>query len=213
MKMQLITIKPKESGIYAGFTIKRELFDSCGLVDSAFCNITTSSACESGFIASGFSSIYKPTIMHDVNNSNESIDDFVKAVFSKMIYRTRSDIVKAVECQSDLHLGGYKEQLYYCKAWIIHPDFSDFLILQSYSTIVAAFQFSTDILWVFGFYSNTTSHHIAKFRNWVRYEYSTVWNYPRVVRLYNDSRTGKRAARKNIEEDFSSVISSALNQH
>jgi hypothetical protein len=83
MKMQLITIKPKKSGIDNGFTIKRELFDNCGLVDTAYCNVDMFSACESGFIASGFSSIYKPTIMHDAHNSNESIDDFVKAVFAQ----------------------------------------------------------------------------------------------------------------------------------
>ena len=130
-----------------------------------------------------------------------------------MIYNTRSDIVKIVENQSDLHLGGYKKRLYYCTAWIIKPDFSDFLILQSYSTIVAAYQFSTGILWAFGFYSNTTASHIAKFRNWIRYEYRTGWNYPVTVRLYNDSRTGKRAVRKNLDDDFASVISTALNQH
>lgn len=83
MKMLLITIKPKKSGIDNGFTIKRELFDNCGLVDTAYCNIDTFRACESGFIASGFSSIYKPTIMHDAHNEKESIDDFVKVVFSK----------------------------------------------------------------------------------------------------------------------------------
>ena len=82
MKMQLITIRPKKSGIDNGFTIKRELFDDCGLVDTGYCNIDAFSACESGFIASGFSSIYKPTIMHDAHNAKESIDDFVKAVFS-----------------------------------------------------------------------------------------------------------------------------------
>lgn len=130
-----------------------------------------------------------------------------------MIYRTRSDIVKAVECQSTLHVGGSKSRLYYCTAWIIKPDFSDFLILQSYSTIVAAYQFSTGILWVFDFYSNTTAQHVAKFRNWVRYKYNTGWNYPVTVRLYNDSRTGKRAARKNLDDDFASVISTALNKH
>lgn len=129
-----------------------------------------------------------------------------------MIYRTRSEITKTVVSQSDLHLGGYRSQLYSCKAWILHPDFSDFLILQSYSTIVAAYQYSTGILWVFGFYSNTTAQHVAKFRNWVRDKYNTGWNYPRVVRIYNGSRTGKRAARKNIEDDFASVISVALNQ-
>ena len=130
-----------------------------------------------------------------------------------MIYRTRSEIVESVESQSDLHLGGYKNRLYYCKAWIIKPDFSDFLILQSYSTIVAAYQYSTNILWVFGFYSTTTAQHVAKFRNWIRNKYNTGWNYPATVRLYNDSKTGKRAARKNLDDDFASVISTALNHY
>ena len=129
-----------------------------------------------------------------------------------MIYNTRSDIVKAVDHQSTLHVGGSKSRLYYCKAWIIKPDFSDFLILQSYSTIVAAYQFSTGILWVFDFYSNTTAQHIAKFRNWIRYEYRTGWNYPRKVNLYNDSKTGKRAARKNLDDEFASVIVIEINQ-
>ena len=130
-----------------------------------------------------------------------------------MIYRTRSDIVNAVEYQSSLHVGGYKSRLHYCKAWIIHPDFSDFMILQSYSTIVAAYQYSTAILWVFDFYSNTTAQHIAKFGNYIRYNYNIGWNNPHTVKLYNDSKTGKRAARKNLEDDFASVISTALNQH
>lgn len=129
-----------------------------------------------------------------------------------MICNTRSDIVKAVEYQSNLHVGGSKSRLYYCTAWIIKPDFSDFLILQSYTTIVAAYQFSTGILWVFDFYSHTTASHIAKFRNYIRYKYNTGWNHPKTVRLYNDSRTGKRAARKNLDDDFASVISTALNQ-
>lgn len=130
-----------------------------------------------------------------------------------MIYRTRYDIVKAVEYQSNLHVGGSKSRLNYCTAWIIKPDFSDFLILQSYSTIVAAYQFSTGILWVFGFYSNTTAQHIAKFRNYIRYKYRLAWTQPCTVKLYNDSKTGKRAARKNLDDDFASVISTALNQH
>lgn len=130
-----------------------------------------------------------------------------------MIYNTRSDIVKAVEYQSNLNVGGYKSRLYYCKAWIIKPDFSDFIILQSYSTIVAAYQYSTNILWVFDFYSHTTTQHIAKFRSYIRYNYNTGWNYPCTVNLYKDSKTGKRAARKNLEDDFASVIATAINQH
>ena len=101
----------------------------------------------------------------------------------------------------------------YCTAWIIKHGLSDFLILQSYSTIVAAYQFSTGILWVFDYYSHTTACHVAKFRNWIRYEYQAGWNYPRVVILYNDSKTGKRAAQNNLDDDFASVISTALNQH
>ena len=130
-----------------------------------------------------------------------------------MIYRTRSDIVEAIENQSSLSVGGYESRLYYCKAWIIHPDFSDFIILKSYSTIVAAYQYSTNILWVFGHYSTTTAQHVAKFRNWLYYEFKTGWSCPHKVNLYNDSRTGKRAARKNLDDDFASVISTALNQH
>lgn len=130
-----------------------------------------------------------------------------------MIYSTRKELTDAVIDAYNKNPRGLVERLYFCKAWIVKPDNSDFIILQSYSTIVAAFQRSTGILWVFGFYSNTTVQHVAKFRNWIRYAYQTGWNYPIIVRLYNDSKTGKRAARKNLDDDFSSVIESALNQH
>lgn len=80
MKTQLVTISPNKSGIENGFIIKRELFDNCGFVDMAFCSIINT---ENGFAASGFSSIYMPTIIHDVTNSSESIDDFIKEVFQK----------------------------------------------------------------------------------------------------------------------------------
>ena len=128
------------------------------------------------------------------------------------MFNTRKEFLDAVISEYNCAVKCQCEQLYSCKAWIFMPDNSDFTILQSYSTIVAAFQRTTGILWVFDRYSNTTSQHIAKFRNWIRCKYQTDWNYPRVIRLYNDSRTGKRAARKNIEDDFASVIASALNQ-
>lgn len=130
-----------------------------------------------------------------------------------MIYNTRRELADAVISEYNRAVKGQAEQLYCCRAWIFMPDNSDFLILQSYSTIVAAFQRTTGILWVFGFYSNTTAQHIAKFKNWIRYGFQTGWNYPKKVNLYNDSRTGKRAARKNLDDDFASVIVSALNQH
>lgn len=127
-----------------------------------------------------------------------------------MIYTTRKELSEYVISEYNRTVKGQIEQLYTCKAWVYMPGNSDFIILQSYSTIVAAYQFSTGILWVFGFYSNTTAQHIAKFSNWIRYEYRTGWNYPRTVKLYNNSTTGKRAARKNLDDDFESVISTAI---
>ncbi len=129
-----------------------------------------------------------------------------------MIYSTRRELEDAVFDAYNKTPIELAEQLYYCKAWVFMPVNSDFLILQSYSTIVAAFQRSTGILWVFNYYSHTTASHIAKFRNWLRYEFRTGWNYPVTVRLYNDSKTGKRAAQKNLDDDFASVIATALNQ-
>lgn len=129
------------------------------------------------------------------------------------MFTARKELTETVINDCNRAVKGQAEQLYYCKARIFIPDNSDFIILKSYSTIVAAFQRSADILWVFGFYSKTTASHIAKFRNWIRYAYQTGRNYPKIVRLYNDSKTGKRAARKNLDDDFASVISAALNQH
>ncbi len=129
-----------------------------------------------------------------------------------MMYSTKRELTDAVISEYKRVVKGQIEQLYYCKAWIFTPDNSEFIILQSYNTIVAAYQRTTRILWVFDHYSNTTTQHVSKFRNWVRYEYRMGRNYPIIVRLYNDSRTSKRAARKNLEDDFASVISTALNQ-
>lgn len=129
-----------------------------------------------------------------------------------MTFTTRKELADAVIDAYNKNPTALTERLYSCKALIINPDNSDFIILQSYSTIAAVYQRTTGILWVFDFYSNTTASHIAKFRNWIRYEFQTGWSYPVTVRLYNDSRTGKRAARKNLEDDFASVIATALNQ-
>lgn len=130
-----------------------------------------------------------------------------------MIYNTRSEIVAAVIDAYNNTQIGKKKQLYNCKAWIWETDAFDFTVLKSYTSIVAAYQRSTGILWVFGYYSSTTAQHIAKFKNWIRHEYQAGWHYPHTVKLYNDSRTGKRTAQKNYDDDFASVIASALNQY
>lgn len=130
-----------------------------------------------------------------------------------MMYSTRKELTDAVIVEYNRAVKGQCKQLYSCKAWIFTPDNSDFIILQSYTTIVAAFQRSTGILWVFDYYSHTTVSHIAKFRNWIRYELQTGWSRPYTVNLYNNSGIGKRVAQKNIEDDFASVIATVLNQH
>lgn len=84
MKMQIVTLKIDDNN----FSISRKLTDTKNSRnnDYASCNITVLKPmfyCKSGFIASGFSSFESPIIDHDMNNVNESIDDFIKAVFSK----------------------------------------------------------------------------------------------------------------------------------
>lgn len=84
MKMQFVTMGLEGHN----FTISRKLVDTKNRrnTDCASCSIIIlepSDFCKSGFIASGFSSFESPIIEHDMNNTNESIDDFVKAVFVK----------------------------------------------------------------------------------------------------------------------------------
>lgn len=84
MKTQTVILKLDGNN----FSISRKLTDTKNRrnTDYASCNITILKpmfCCKSGFIASGFSSFESPIIEHDMNNVNESIDDFIKAVFKK----------------------------------------------------------------------------------------------------------------------------------
>lgn len=84
MTIQIVTMKIDGNN----FSITRKLTDTKNRRnnDYASCNITVLKpmfCCKSGFIASGFSGFGSPIIEHDLNNVNESIDDFIKAVFSK----------------------------------------------------------------------------------------------------------------------------------
>lgn len=82
--MQFVTLKLDGNN----FSISRKLIDTKNRrnTDYASCNITVLKpmfCCKSGFIASGFSSLDSPIVEHDLNNAEESIDDFIKAVFSE----------------------------------------------------------------------------------------------------------------------------------
>lgn len=84
MKMQFVTLKLDGNN----FSISRKLIDTKNRrnTDYASCNITVLKpmfCCKSGFIASGFSSFDSPIVEHDLNNVDEGIDDFIKAVFSE----------------------------------------------------------------------------------------------------------------------------------
>lgn len=84
MKMQFLTLKLDGNNL----SITRKLTDTKNRrnTDYASCNITVLKpmfCCKSGFIASGFSSLESPMLEHDMNNGNESIDDFIKEVFTK----------------------------------------------------------------------------------------------------------------------------------
>ena len=84
MKMQFVTLKLDGNN----FSIDRKLTDTKKRrnTDYASCNIIVLKpmfCCKSGFIASGFSSFDSPILEHDLNNVDEGIDDFIKAVFSK----------------------------------------------------------------------------------------------------------------------------------
>ena len=76
---------------------------------------------------------------------------------------TRKDIInKVYNAYYSSYPASFKK-LYNCKAIIVHVEYSEWLILKSCERVVAAYQVSTGILWVFGFYSNTTAQHVAKF--------------------------------------------------
>ena len=84
MKMQIVTMKLDGNN----FSISRKLVDTKNHRnnDYASCSVIVLKpmfCCKSGFIAHGFSSFESPIIEHDLNNVNESIDDFVKEVFAQ----------------------------------------------------------------------------------------------------------------------------------
>ena len=56
-----------------------------------------------------------------------------------------------------------KNRVHKCQAW--YEEIGNFIVLQSYDTIVAVYSKSERILYSFGRYSMTTYQHIRKFRN------------------------------------------------
>lgn len=123
---------------------------------------------------------------------------------------TRNELIKSATFMFINYPDIKLTRLYHCTAWVMQSNYSKWILLQSYNTFAAAYDKNTEILYVFNYYSSTTSQHVAKFYRWLLKEMN-----PRPVKrvnLYNDSRTGKRAAQKNDDDDFASVIATAINQ-
>lgn len=127
--------------------------------------------------------------------------EYIASAHSKGCYVDRSDgtIYPATPRATFLHAVNeldveYSAQLNYCKAEICLCKYSDFfkcrpVLLRSYTTYVAVYIPTTDRLFVFDYYSPTTSQHLAKFRVWLRNHYYRVLNFPiyRRVRDKNGS--------------------------
>lgn len=101
-----------------------------------------------------------------------------------------------------------RNHLYHCTAWSISSNYSKWILLQSYRTIVAAYDKIDDVLYVFDYYSHTTCKHVAKFQNWLKHEFNPA--SVKRVNLYNDSRTPKYMGLIRKANDFASVIEGAL---
>lgn len=121
---------------------------------------------------------------------------------------TRKDIIKLATFMLDNYPDIKRIRLYHCTAWCISSNYSKWILLQSYKTIVAAYDKISDILYVFDYYSHTTCQHVVKFRNWLKYEFNPV--SVKRVNLYNDSRTPKYMGMIRKADDFASVIASVI---
>lgn len=50
---------------------------------------------------------------------------------------------------------------------MVAHHYGGYVVLQSYHTLVAIYAMHTETLYVFNYYSNTTSRHVSKFANYV----------------------------------------------
>lgn len=89
------------------------------------------------------------------------------------------------------------ERLDYCTAWMY--DNNKFVVLKSYNTIVAIFCKKTRTIIVDGFYSNTTSKHISKFIQKMKYWYGVQ----EIINLY--IRSDRIAQKKWVYGELTSI--------
>jgi len=75
---------------------------------------------------------------------------------------TRSELIAFANKKYDqISIKSWPKRIYYCQAWYVEDD--DYAVLKSYNTVVAIQNKKTGTVFVFDYYSSTTSQHIAKF--------------------------------------------------
>ena len=109
---------------------------------------------------------------------------------------TKTDLIHMVEKEVENFI--YVEPLYYCNARIYYT--TNFIVLKSYSTVVACYDTDKNTFYVFNFYSTTTQQHISKFIQCVTQArfpvlYNIVYLYARsdkvaVVKAQKNPNTG-----------------------
>ena len=125
--------------------------------------------------------------------------EYIASAHAKGCYVDRSDgtvypavpLATFLDAVEDLFIVR-TERLNYCTADICYCNYSDFfkcytILLRSYTTFVAVYIPTTDRLFVFDYYSPTTSQHLAKFRVWLRNHYHRVLNFP-IYRRVRDKK-------------------------
>ena len=123
---------------------------------------------------------------------------------------TKTEIfTKAKESLTDiLHI----QPLDYCTAKILYNK--DYVALQSYTTIVAIYDCAKNFIIIDGFYSTTTSKHIAKFIKKFPYV-NIIWGYLRSDRIavQKNNKMIERYNKKTYADAFITDFESIINKY
>lgn len=116
---------------------------------------------------------------------------------------TRTELIeRAVKAAND---ATKYNQLYYCTATVFYHENSDFIVLESYATIVAVYSKSANTVYEFDRYSNTTTQHVRKFVRFLKEE-SNYRFCPKLVLLYKYSRMAQKECKAHAVTDWADVI-------
>lgn len=125
MKMQLITIRPKNRALTTVLQSSVNYLTIADLWTQPIAILTHSALAKAALLRPVFQHLQADYYAWCAQRQRVNWR-LCKGGICTMIYRTRKEIAEAVLSQSDLHLVSYRSQLHSCKAWIIKPDFPIF---------------------------------------------------------------------------------------